>query len=307
MNSWHSYPSIYALGHRYIMNLLDDEVNVEEKVDGSQFSFGVNEAGEILARSKGAVLNADAPERMFERALNSVKSISHLLTPGWTYRAEYLQKPKHNSLAYSRVPKLHLIIFDINDGHESYLSYEDKAAEADRVGLEVVPLLFSGMVPGIDHVRGWLDRESILGGQKIEGVVVKRKAYNLFGADKKSVIGKFVSEAFKEVHAREWKASNAGPVDLVTLISSDLKTTARWQKAVLHLQESGVLEGSPRDIGPLMKEVPQDIESDSQDFIKQKLYEWAWPHIRRKVIAGLPEWYKDQLLQQQFAKDETVA
>jgi len=34
-----SYPSIYNLGHRYLGDLLDGPVVVEEKVDGSQFSM----------------------------------------------------------------------------------------------------------------------------------------------------------------------------------------------------------------------------------------------------------------------------
>jgi len=37
VNSWHSYPKIYALGHAAIIELLDGEISVEEKVDGSQF------------------------------------------------------------------------------------------------------------------------------------------------------------------------------------------------------------------------------------------------------------------------------
>jgi hypothetical protein len=56
MNSWHSYPSIYNLGHRALQDLLTVSVNVEEKVDGSQFSFGITEEGEIKLRSKGAVI-----------------------------------------------------------------------------------------------------------------------------------------------------------------------------------------------------------------------------------------------------------
>lgn len=39
-SSWNSYPQIYALGHRYLEDLLKDPVLVEEKIDGSQFSFG---------------------------------------------------------------------------------------------------------------------------------------------------------------------------------------------------------------------------------------------------------------------------
>jgi hypothetical protein len=34
--------------------------------------------------------------------------------------------------------------------------------------------------------------------------------------------------------------------------------------------------------------------------IMDRLYRFAWPHIRRKVTAGLPEWYKAELLRRQF-------
>ena len=152
-DSWHSYPSIYALGHRAVADLLTGPVNVEEKVDGSQFSWCVDDAGEIRCRSKCATLNVDAPEKMFTAAVATVKSLAGLLTPGWTYRAEFLGKPKHNALAYDRMPKAHLIVFDINDGHESYLSYAAKHEEAERLGLECVPLIFSGRLTLADFLR----------------------------------------------------------------------------------------------------------------------------------------------------------
>lgn len=304
MNSWHSYPSIFSLGHRSVADLLTVPVNVEEKVDGSQFSFGVTEEGEIKVRSKGCVMIADAPEKMFSAAVATVKEIAPILHPGWTYRGEYLAKPKHNTLAYSRIPAKHIIIFDINDGHESYLPYKAKRDEAARLGLEAVALVYSGMVLDVATFRGFMDRESALGGQKVEGVVVKPSEYGLFGADKKVLIGKFVSEAFKEIHGGEWRKENPTPADIIDQIALDLKTPARWNKAIQHLTEAGTIEGSPRDIGALIKEVPADIEKECIDEIKERLYRFAWPHIRRKVVAGLPEWYKDELLKRQFDSQE---
>ena len=154
-----------------------------------------------------------APEGMFIKAIDTVKGLKDRLKVGWTYRAEYLSKPKHNSLCYDRTPKNHLIIFDINPAEETYLSYEEKVIEAERLGLEIVPLVFEGMVSDVNVFRGFLDRESCLGGQKIEGVVVKN--YVRFGQDKKVLLGKFVSEAFKEVHKKEWKASNPSAGDII--------------------------------------------------------------------------------------------
>lgn len=47
-----SYPSIYSLGHRYISELFSGPVVIQEKIDGSQFSFG-NLNGKLFCRSKG--------------------------------------------------------------------------------------------------------------------------------------------------------------------------------------------------------------------------------------------------------------
>ena len=134
MSSWHSYPSIYNMGHRALEALFEDPVVVEEKVDGSQFSFGKFD-GEIKVRSKGRAFPVDAAEGMFQRAVESVLERADLLVDGWTYRGEYLQKPAHNTLKYGRVPRGHIILFDINAAEEDYLSPLAKAEEAERIGL----------------------------------------------------------------------------------------------------------------------------------------------------------------------------
>lgn len=305
MESWNSYPSIYALGHRAIADLFKEPVIVEEKIDGSQFSFGVFEIeGErvLKCRSKGAQINVIAPDGMFKLAVETVQKIADQLTPGWTYRGEYLMKPKHNALAYDRTPKDHIILFDIAVGPDYYVSYEAKAQEAERLGLEVVPRIYQGIVEDAQQFRSYLETTSCLGGQKVEGVVIKN--YTRFGIDKKPLMGKFVSEAFKEVHAREWKESNPRQGDILERLIESLRTPARWNKAIQHLREAGVLEDSPKDIGLMMKEVPQDVEKEEREFIASKLYEWAWPHIRRGVVRGLPEWYKERLVEQQFSSPQ---
>ena len=307
-DSWHSYPSTFQLGHRALASLFDGPVLVEEKVDGSQFSFGAFPSDDgvyLRCRSKGQQLNLIAPEKMFEPAIATAQKLLGNLRLGWTYRAEFLGKPKHNALAYDRIPRDHLILFDINPGHEDYVPWEAKAAEAERLGLEVVPRLFHGTIDTLDMFRALLDTVSVLGGQKIEGVVVKN--YAQFGPDKKVLIGKYVSEAFKEVHAAEWKAANPKSGDVVQMLIRQYQTPARWAKAIQHLREAGQLDDSPRDIGLLLREVPADIEQEATDAIKDKLFAWAWPQIRRGVCAGLPEWYKDRLLERQFAAPALAA
>jgi hypothetical protein len=294
-----SYPSIFNFGHRAISNLLDGPVIVEEKVDGSQFSMGVIN-GELSCRSKGADLHIDAPEKMFTLAIETAKELAGQLHPGWIYRGEYLMKPKHNTLAYERTPQKHIILYDINPGAESYLSPEEQEEEAARLGLERVPTLYVGKVSGSDQFRDLLETTSILGGQKIEGVVVKPLARDQFGQDKKLLIGKYVSEGFKEKNNVEFRKSNPTRGDVIQDLIITYKSPARWQKAVQHLREAGKLENSPRDIGTLIKEVQADVLKEEQDAIRDRLFKYAWPQIQRAIVGGLPEWWKNELLESQF-------
>jgi len=317
MGSWHSPQSIFNLGHRAVADLFTVPVQVQEKVDGSFFAFGLYEEQvtseytnaahyELKIRSKGAMMIPDAPQAMFKSATEAVQKRQHLLKPGWQYRGEILCKPKHNALAYDRTPKDNIILFDVLTDEEVYLTYDELKAEAERLGLEVVPQLFSGMITTAEELRKFLDRESILGGQKIEGVVVK-PLNPLYGPDKKMLFGKFVSEAFKEVHRKAWGESNPGPKDIILQLGERYATQARWQKALIHLQEEGVITDSPKDIGLLIKAVAPDVLKECEEEIKEALFKYAWPHISRMVTRGLPDWYKNLLLINQFETEATSA
>lgn len=304
-DSWKSYPKVYNLGHAGVADLLLDPVLVEEKVDGSQFSFGrflhPQEGPTLKCRSRGGELNIHAPEKLFAAAVEYVKSVQNQLPLEWTWSGEVLAKPKHNVLCYDRTPKNGIIIFDIRYGEEKYVTlHEVKAAHADSIGLEVVPFLHHGKVESIDQFRGFLDRTSVLGGQKVEGVVVKN--YGRFGKDGKALMGKFVSEAFKEVHNQEWKSENPSQGDVVQQLITSYRTPARWDKAIQHLREAGLLIDDPSDIGKVIPEVARDLEEECGVEIRDVLFAWAWGKIRRAVTAGVAEHYKEILLKKQFEK-----
>ena len=301
MSSWHSYVHIFGVGHRALEPLLQHPMYIEEKVDGSQFSFGRFD-GVLKCRSKGQELVIDAPEKMFAAGVAAVAELD--LHDGWTYRAEYLQKPKHNTLVYSRVPEKHVIIYDINTEEATYLDYYAKEAEAHRLGLEVVPLLARVSCLDLEFFQRLLITDSILGGTTIEGVVLKPVGYDIFGADKKCIMGKFVSEAFKEKHKHEWKAGNPGGADIIQNLIAQLKTDARWNKAVQHLRDAGELEGDPRDIGKLMKALNSDVLKEEEAWIKEELFKWAWAKINRGLNSGFAEWYKNKLVEAQLGSIE---
>jgi hypothetical protein len=292
-NHLSSYPSIYAIGHRYLNELLSGPVVVEEKVDGSQFSMCRLPCGLLQVRSKGQDIHLGAVPQLFNHAVATAQALD--LQPGWVYRGEYLQKPKHNTLAYTRVPAKHVILFDVMTGPEVYLSRAEKEIEAARLGLEVVPCFFQGTLKGFAdfEIANFLSHESILGGCKVEGFVVKN--YDRFGIDKKILIGKFVSQEFKERHGGEWKKANPGTQDVVQNLIVQLRTEARWRKQIQHLRDCGTLTDTPQDIGPLMRELATDLLKEETDFIRDTLFNHFIKQIQRGVAGGFPEFYKKEI------------
>lgn len=294
-----SYSDIFTMGHKALAELFNGEVIVEEKVDGSQISFA-KIGGQLLMRSKGKQLVIGEPEKMFAKAVEEVQAIFDLLPEDVTLRGEYLQSPKHNTLAYERVPKKHIIIFDIDMGNQSYLPYAEKEILARSLGFETVPLLYRGKIESVDQLKALLPATSILGGAQPEGIAVKN--YERFGPDKKILMGKYVRPEFKEAHEAEWKKSNPTQSDVIVSLIESYRTEARWQKALQHLRETGVLKQEPSDIPLLMKEVDADILKECVDEIKGRLWGWAWPKVARGAKAGLPEWYKNVLLEGAITK-----
>lgn len=303
MENLYSYPKVYNLGHGAIQDIFKDPVLIEEKLDGSQFSFGVFN-GVLRCKSKNQELNIDSPVSMFEKAVETAKRLQPLLTDGWTYRTEYLQKKKHNVIMYDRVPKQYIALYDVNTGQEKYLSHLKKFSEAEKLNLEIVPFFGFMQINDVDSLSRLLDRDSFLGGAKIEGIVIKN--YSRFAKDGKALLGKWVSEVFKERHNKEWKKVNKSTTDIITEISNYFKTDASWQKSIQHLRDEGKLENSPTDIGSLIKEVQQDIKAENEDEIKSLLFTYAWPHIKRQIVKGLPEWYKQKLLDKVFDNLKTT-
>jgi hypothetical protein len=217
------------------------------------------------------------------------------LREGHTYRAEAMFRPKHNTLCYERAPVAGFVLFDVATTTEGY-ARSDVVQQAARLGVEVVPELWCGALPSGAERLALLDEllntASILGGP-IEGVVIK--ARTLFGLDGKPLLAKYVSEQFKERHGQDWKKRNPGHNDVIQKLIDEHRTEARWAKARQRLAETDSLEGSPRDIGALCKATVLDLGEEAQEEIKEALWQWAWPKIRRAAVKGLPEWYKRRL------------
>lgn len=292
----HSYPTVFALGHKAVTELLSGEIIVEEKVDGSQVSFGITD-GVLEMRSKSTQIDLDGPQDMFKKAVSTARDLVPMLTSGWVYRGEYLEKPKHNTLSYSMVPPGNIIIFDVMIGPETYLAPDTKRAEAFRLGLLSVPLLYQGVPLSLDTLKRHLETESCLGGTKIEGIVIKN--YNVFTPEKKIAVAKMVRRDFEEVHKEDWRQRNPTNADILIQLIERYRTEARWQKAAQHLRDNGTLQGAPQDIPALMREINEDVLRECEGEIKDILFKHFWKDLSRAVTRGAPEWYKASLAESQ--------
>lgn len=295
MTKIESYSKIFTLGKSEAVQIFDGPVVVQEKVDGSQISFGKID-GQLVCRSKGKQINLDAPDGLFNKAVEVLKTIKGNLPEDIIFRGEYLSKPKHNALAYDRIPKNHIIIYDIQLERNSFCEYRDVVTVAEKFGFETVPLLYQGMVKSKEELTMLLEKTSVLGGQKIEGIVCKN--YKKLNRDGKVLMGKWVSDSFKEVRKDGSKKKNIGRKEFIEAIGQSVRTQARWNKAIMHAKEDGTLTNSPRDIGLLIKMIQKDIVKEEEVEIREKLWKYASPKILRRAVTGFAEFYQQLLLEE---------
>jgi hypothetical protein len=286
-----SYAKIRAVETPEIFSEILTKPNIcEEKIDGSQVSWGVYN-GKLQVKSRTVLLDLENPG-MFTKAVASIKERQDKLIDGYTYRGEFLAKEKHNVLCYSRVPKGNIVIFDIEDEEGIPVNYKLKTIAAEFLELDVTPKL-DWDVTSIKELEKLLNKDSILGGCKIEGVVVKN--YEKKDRHGHYLMGKYVSTAFRELKSSKQKIGSNSIIELADSLKGN--DNARWLKALQHLKEKEELISDAKDIGTIIKEVIRDTEEECSDLIKEKLYSIYIKDIKRELTRGLPEWYKNKLIE----------
>jgi len=288
-----SYPKVLALGSLKTERTFIGSVYVEEKCDGSQFRFGVDH-GEVVIGSHHSQLYADNQDKSFKPAMDYIKSISGRILeyPDQTYFfCEYLSKPKHNHIAYLKTPHNMLMLFDCFM-ESKWVGYEFLQEVAANLDIGIAPLFFDGFT-NLDDTLELLKTESYLGGSQVEGVVIKNynEVFPECGVER-PVFSKLVNAQFKEVKSVDDKKGKQSLNDFLFAF----RTEARWNKAVQSMREAGILQVSPRDIGPLLDVVRKDIVEEETDNIKEWLYRYYIKQIQQFAISGMPQWYKDELL-----------
>src|ERR1035437_5232300 len=223
-----SYGKILTLGSLYTQDALKGSVVIQEEVDGSLLRCGLNDEGELVIASKGAYIELENPPQLFRQGVDYLRSIKFDFEPDTYFYAEYLSKSRHNTLAYDKIPTNHRVLFDVLYRGE-FVSRMDLVNFAMKLGVDVIPELFVGEAT-TDTVLGLLSTPSYLGGQIVEGVVIKNYGEKiLYAGREQQLFTKYVREEFKELHSKnpDWKSNT----DKVTALFQEYCIETRDRKS----------------------------------------------------------------------------
>jgi len=194
MNDFVKYPKIFRLGHeknREIFEDGEDEIIIEEKVDGANFRFG-NIDGKLHYGSRRVdFVEKGSVAEQFVKAVDEVKRLEDKLRPGYVYFVEYMI-PHTIQYDWDRVPVF--LGFDIYDVEKKkFIDYDKKIEEFARLGIEVVPLVAKVKASNIDE-------------KFLESVIPESRYYNglaegvIFKNYGKQLFAKLIAEKFKEMN-----------------------------------------------------------------------------------------------------------
>jgi hypothetical protein len=272
--------------------LVGKEVDVLEKIDGSQFSFWIEE-GRVRSRSRGKMLDPTCGN-LFSKAWAYATTLEDRLSSRLVYRAESVSRPKHNVIAYERAPETGMVLWGAEEKSTgNRVSYGELCAIGEDLGIEVVPRIARVLYTGPSCLDEYAEGPSMLGGFR-EGVV----------ASHGTVYTKVVTDRFREVakSPRKKRARTRGEV--AEAIGETLARIPRWEKAVQRLLETGDLTKSPRDIGPLLRSIHADIEEEEGAYIRERLYVAFRKTVLKRACRDFPTWYQRTRLVEILKEEE---
>lgn len=298
------YPSINTLDLTSNRSWTEDDnykYYIEEKIDGSQISIHVEY--QLLFYNKNKLIHNNSA---FEKTINMLRFQQNILNPNYIYHGEAVSKIKHNVCVYERTPKNYFILYDIFDKTtNSYLSPELKKLEADRVNMEIVPILYynndinqnpyeicTNLIEQIEsHTL-----KSCLGGQ-IEGIVLKHHAFIHKGIKVATKL-KLVTSIFKERHLTKQPKAELSADEFLLQLGNSFCTEARFNKAFQHLVENNAIDPDHikvSDQNKIIMELNQDFDKEYKEELKELLYTEFSPLLKKLGREGINHWFNKMI------------
>ena len=266
---FHKYPEIERLGHEDNKDILAygaDVITMEEKVDGGNGSFWLEDDGSVHfgCRSRDLTVCNDAKifarqQILLKEHLEKNEQAGIKLSPDYIYYAEWMAR---HTISYTSAP--FVIGIDIRLKHASniegfglFIGREAKELEFKRIGIECVPLAWRGTANDLKklNIMDLIPKSKYYDGLA-EGIVIKnygRKSphgnYQLYA--------KVVREEFKENNRAVFGNIKQSVSDTEKIVE-EFCTDARIRKAVLKFVNE---EGEKLEL-KLMQKVPTYVIKD---------------------------------------------
>ncbi len=260
------YDKIKILGNEENMDIFtnpEDEIVIQEKVDGANFRFFITKEGNVIFGSRSQELGEDKEhkyEKTFQRCIKFIKEkwgkvidiapdLSHLIFYG-----ECIVKHTMDYDWEKIPPYLGFDIYDIKA--EKYLNYEDvKRIFSTNLNIEMVPLIKLCKAKEITDVNDDFVPKSKYASisskdQQAEGIVFKNYT--------KQIMAKYVREKFREKSKKVFGTSKKWAKTDDEYFTAVYCTNARIDKCIFKLMDEGRNLGMEM-MGDLLNKVYKDI------------------------------------------------
>ena len=302
------YPKILHIGAPLVATIFFNEVEVSEKLDGSQCRIELTDDA-VMVGSKNQGI---ADHGMFEIAHEQGERI-HSETD-WrqfgseiTLFCEFLAEPKHNTIEYDRVPLNHLYLFGAMIGTDHMVT-GGLIEMAKYLGIDPPNIMGCELIESAEELKEFMTHESYLGGSPVEGVVIKNynRTYDPLQVHSQEFIGypmaaKYVREDFKVANAKQWNTvSRKTGVDAIIEM---FFVGERFQKTVQHLNEEGKITYTKKDLQYLIPEFFDDLMDEKKEAMTNMIMGDVFKVIKRRASHYVVQSYIEYLTERQFSED----
>jgi hypothetical protein len=291
MLEFEKYQHIEKIGSDEVAGILDGEVFIFPKIDGSNGNLWCVD-GNIQYGSRRRHLTDGEDNQGFKQLLSQQDKYAKFFAkyPNLRLFGEFL-KP-HTLKTYRDDAWNRFYIFDVtkynDDGSWVYLTYNEYQPLMEEFGLDYIPPIKIITYPSLEQVYKCLEQSNFLvqdGAGNGEGIVIKRYDYkNKYG---RITWAKVVTSEFKEKHYKTMgapKEKGAEPIEVK--IANEKCTEALIEKTYAKI----LAELDDKGVGWSSKNIPQLLNTVFHDFVQEEIWDivkdYKQPTINFKQLAS---------------------
>jgi predicted transposase YbfD/YdcC len=264
---------------------------VQEKLDGANASFKI-ENGILRVFSRRQELNEHQTLNGFYGWVKENIDPSKLL-PNFIYFGEWLTK---HTIDYGEGYMKNFYLFDVyNEMAEEYCDFEDVEAEAEALGINLVPVHYIGKAKDFAHLESFVGQSLLNPEVKAEGVVVKNAEFKR--RDGKQIFTKIVSKEFAEAVPQKLPKAPVPPSEERLFVDKFL-TEARVEKLLHKLVDEGIVdELAIENMGVILKNTGNRVYNDMiEEEVDELSMEFDEKSIKKAIGKVLPIYVKKVLI-----------